>query len=77
MDWTFEEDNALTRGYQHLHIPVDDVEDENLIRYFPQAVEFIHKGLNNWQPAQLAKSATGLSSGSDDTHQGGGVLIHW
>ncbi|ETN40250.1 uncharacterized protein HMPREF1541_04526 [Cyphellophora europaea CBS 101466] len=76
MDWKFEEDNALTRGFQHLHIPVDDVEDENLLRYFPQAVDFIHKGLKHWQPDKPINNVTDLSSGSEDVHQGSGVLIH-
>ena len=71
MDWQFDKDNDLTRGFQHLHIPVDDVEDENLIRYFPQAVEFIHKGLT------APRDAPDTSSSSGDPSQGNGVLIHW
>lgn len=76
MDWQFEEDNALTRGFQHLHIPVDDVEDENLLRYFPQAVEFIHQGLNSPSNKRLNNGGR-PSSNSDDLDRGNGVLIHW
>ncbi|KAL2867907.1 dual specificity phosphatase YVH1 [Aspergillus lucknowensis] len=31
--------------YQHHHIDVDDVEDENLLEHFPSAIEFIQSGL--------------------------------
>lgn len=73
MDWQFDEDNALTRGFQHLHIPVDDVEDENLLRYFPQAVEFIHKALTDKRANNVSRSL----SNPDELDRGNGVLIHW
>ena len=76
MDWQFDEDNALTRGFQHLHIPVDDVEDENLLRYFPQAVEFIHKALNPSSDERANDVGRPLSH-SDHLDRGNGVLIHW
>lgn len=69
----------MTRGFQHLHIPVDDVEDENLIRYFPQAIDFIHKGLNYWPRKTRAGDHAESSSQSspDGSDDGSGVLIHW
>ncbi|KAI9371544.1 protein-tyrosine phosphatase-like protein [Aspergillus egyptiacus] len=33
-------------AYQHRHIEVDDVEDENLLEHFPSAIEFIKSGLD-------------------------------
>ncbi|KAL4809041.1 protein-tyrosine phosphatase-like protein [Aspergillus unguis] len=33
-------------GYQHHHIEVDDLEDENLLEHFPSAVKFIQSGLD-------------------------------
>jgi dual specificity phosphatase 12 len=29
----------------HLHIPVDDVEEDDLLQYFPSAIAFIKEGL--------------------------------
>jgi hypothetical protein len=78
MDWHFEEGNALTKGFQHLHIPVDDVEDENLIRYFPQSAAFVHDALNGKSAndkATISKSA--FPSDPDELDPGNGVLIHW
>lgn len=31
---------------KHLHIPVDDIDDEDLMQYFPAAIEFIQSGLD-------------------------------
>ncbi|KPI42567.1 uncharacterized protein AB675_9725 [Cyphellophora attinorum] len=78
MDWQFEEDNPLTRGFEHLHIPVDDVEDENLIRWFPQSNAFIDKALKAKTP-QRSNSTTDSRSVHDETTQsenGPGVFIH-
>ena len=79
LDWEFKGDNPLTRGYQHLHIAVDDVEDENLLRYFPQSNAFIHKGLKYWQPEKHTNQDTQSSQGPDplDIGAGNGVFIHW
>ncbi|KAL2809975.1 protein-tyrosine phosphatase-like protein [Aspergillus granulosus] len=38
------DDTFLT--YQHHHIEVDDVDDENLLEHFPAAIEFIQSGLD-------------------------------
>jgi hypothetical protein len=75
MDWQFEEENPMTRGFQHLHIPVDDVEDENLLVWFPRSNVFIQQGLDFWRTPEYANSRPDLSS--DDGDQGSGVLIHW
>lgn len=32
---------------EHLRIDVDDVEDENILQYFPEAVRFIQAGLDS------------------------------
>lgn len=73
LDWEFKDEPPLTRGYQHLHIPVDDVEDENLLEWFPKTNRFIQQGLD------YSPKAT---SDRDDTIQspsgkGSGVYIHW
>ncbi|KAL2843965.1 protein-tyrosine phosphatase-like protein [Aspergillus pseudodeflectus] len=39
------DDTFLT--YQHHHIEVDDVEDENILEHFPAAIGFIQSGLNS------------------------------
>ena len=39
----FRED--LVQGYKHLQVEVDDVEDENLLQYFPKTNQFIQDGL--------------------------------
>ena len=75
LEWQFEQDNPLTRGFQHLHVPVDDVEDENLLAWFPRTNSFIHAGLNYWRTSKDAKSRPDLESGDED--RGSGVLIHW
>jgi hypothetical protein len=77
MDWQFDKDNDLTRGFQHLHIPVDDVEDENLIRYFPQAIEFIHQGLSHWPQENPSHEDHEATQAPDEFSAGNGVLIHW
>ncbi|KAL4921227.1 protein-tyrosine phosphatase-like protein [Aspergillus aurantiobrunneus] len=33
-------------AYQHHHIEVDDIEDENLLEHFPSAIKFIQSGLD-------------------------------
>lgn len=30
----------------HLHIPVDDIDDEDLMQHFPAAIDFIKAGLD-------------------------------
>lgn len=32
--------------YQHHFIEVDDIDDENLLEYFPAAIKFIQTGLD-------------------------------
>lgn len=76
MDWQFEEDNPLTRGFQHLHIPVDDVEDENLIKWFPRSNAFVQAALKS-DPTNRPAATAESPKPSDDDHPGNGVLIHW
>jgi dual specificity phosphatase 12 len=33
-------------AYQHHHIEVDDIDDENLLEHFPSAIKFIQSGLD-------------------------------
>jgi hypothetical protein len=75
LEWQFEPDNPLTRGFQHLHIPVDDVEDENLLVWFPTSNAFIQQGLNSQPPSDDGLPQAG--SESDDADGKSGVLIHW
>lgn len=37
----------LFQGYKHLHVEVDDVEDENLLEHFKATNEFIQEGLDS------------------------------
>ena len=39
-------DEDLFEGYEHLVIEVNDVEDENIIQYFPASNGFIQQGLD-------------------------------
>lgn len=42
------EKSDLFAGFKgHLHIPVDDVDDEDLLQYFPAANTFIKEALEN------------------------------
>lgn len=75
LDWKFEDDTPLTKGYRHLHIPVDDVEDENLLDWFPRSNVFIQEGLDYWKKGQ-AGAAT-VAKGVTEDEKGSGVLIHW
>ena len=73
LDWEFKDDAPLIRGYQHLHIPVDDVEDENLLEWFPRSNDFIREALKD-QEGQSA-SHDGTTEGMDEKFSG--VYIHW
>ncbi|RMD43097.1 hypothetical protein DV735_g2002, partial [Chaetothyriales sp. CBS 134920] len=74
LDWQFEPDNPLTRGYKHLHIPVDDVEDENLLVWFPRSNAFIHDALGNSSPTEVPSNER--STANAETDPGNGVFIH-
>lgn len=77
IDWHFDDNSKLIKGYKHLHIPVDDVDDENLITWFPKANRFLNDGLN--PPGQADKDVA-PESGSDTPDQNAGrsgVLVHW
>jgi hypothetical protein len=80
LDWHFDDASELIRGYQHLHIPVDDVEDENLLTWFPRSNAFIEEGLKaKWKhdgdrSNALPTHANEAAVRSDDE---GGVLVHW
>ena len=41
-----EVDAKLIAGFTHMAVPVDDVEDENLLEHFPQTNRFIQEGLD-------------------------------
>lgn len=40
-------DQTLFEGFTHKVIEKDDVDDENLLEHFPEAVDFIQDGLEN------------------------------
>ncbi|KIW75572.1 hypothetical protein Z517_10314 [Fonsecaea pedrosoi CBS 271.37] len=75
LDWKFQKDWASLRGFQHLHIPLDDVYDSNILSYFPRSNAFIHEGLKHSRSNQLETSGTSLKDGSNDPIPGG-VLVH-
>lgn len=75
LDWRFDDDVPLIRGYQHLHIPVDDVEDENLLQWFPRSNAFIQSGIDYWKSQDLSKPKDVATNTSEA--KGSGVLIHW
>ncbi|KAK5032151.1 tyrosine protein phosphatase yvh1 [Exophiala sideris] len=64
IDWKFPQGSAPLRGFQHLHIPLDDVYDSNILAYFPRSNAFIHQGLNYWP-----------KTASDNARESG-VLVH-
>ncbi|KIW10161.1 hypothetical protein PV08_11122 [Exophiala spinifera] len=64
IDWKFKPGWDPLRGVQHLHIPLDDVYDSNILEYFPRSNAFIHEGLNY----RSTKSSEGLRES--------GVLVH-
>ncbi|OAL19809.1 hypothetical protein AYO22_09336 [Fonsecaea multimorphosa] len=76
LDWKFQKDWASLRGFQHLHIPLDDVYDSNILSYFPRSNAFIHEGLKDSRSNQFDASGTPLKDGSIDPIPGG-VLVHW
>jgi len=76
LDWEFKDDAPLIRGYQHLHIPVDDVEDENLLEWFPKSNAFIKQGLN-YRAGNRTSLGTGVDDFDDFDEKGSGVYIHW
>ncbi|OAP56792.1 hypothetical protein AYL99_08904 [Fonsecaea erecta] len=75
LDWKFQKDWASLRGFKHLHIPLDDVYESNILSYFPQSNAFIHEGLKHSRPNQSTTSGTHLKDGSLDPIPGG-VLVH-
>jgi dual specificity phosphatase 12 len=78
IDWKFADDSPLIQGYQHLHIPVDDVDDENLIEWFPRSNTFIEQGLNYWKNDVQNPGANQSSARDINTiHGNSGVLVHW
>jgi hypothetical protein len=78
LDWQFEKDNPQTRGFHHLHVPVDDVEDENLLVWFPRTNAFIQQGLDYWRtPAAHEERSFQGDLDPLDGDKGSGVLIHW
>jgi hypothetical protein len=79
LDWKFANNWAALRGFQHLHIPLDDVYDSNILSFFPRSNAFIHEGLKYSRSSQ---STTSGAASKDDTGSGvtplpGGVLVHW
>jgi dual specificity phosphatase 12 len=77
IDWKFHDESPLIKDFQHLHISVDDVDEENLIEHFARSNAFIKEGLN------YRKGEANVSTHFNSTEEwtgvdgGSGVLIHW
>ena len=75
LDWHFDDNSQLIKGYKHLHIPVDDVDDENLLAWFQRGNRFIEEGLN------YRRKKHGAPETQQDKYDGNegvsGVLVHW
>lgn len=68
----------MIKGFQHFHIPLDDVYDSNILEYFPRSNAFIEEGLNYWnkEPGPDLSTTTLLDDDSGKPRQSG-VLVHW
>lgn len=75
VDWPLADDSPLLQGYRHLHVAVTDVEDENLIEWFPRSNAFIHHALG--RGAGVAPPPAGPEPHPSETRQPNGVLVHW
>lgn len=73
LDWQFDDNSQLVKGYKHLHIPVNDVDDENLLTWFPKGNLFIEEGLNYWKKVD----AVDQRNQPEPKDGGSGVLVHW
>lgn len=68
----------MIKGFQHFHIPLDDVYDSNILEYFPQSNGFIDQGLKYWSNIQTSESDLApLSDTESDQPRQSGVLVHW
>jgi hypothetical protein len=75
IDWKFHDESPLIKDYQHLHISVDDVDEENLIEHFARSNAFIKEGVNHRRAKGSAQpTPTNEWTGAEG---GSGVLIHW
>lgn len=80
IDWKFNDESPLIKDYEHLHISVDDVDEENLIEHFPRSNAFIKNGLNHRRKegkAHHAEKRVNLANEWTGEEGGSGVLIHW
>jgi len=78
LDWHFDDASELLRGYEHLHIPVDDVEDENLLTWFPRSNAFIEDGLKpKWQRDVDPMNSNDANEAATVSDHQRGVLVHW
>lgn len=79
LDWHFDDESALIKGFKHLHIPVDDVEDENLLIWFARSNAFIEDGLKAHLPIDRDNLDIPWNDGESVRRPatGPGVLVHW
>lgn len=75
IDWQLDDASPLIQGYRHLHIPVDDVDDENLLAWFPESNRFIDEGLSSPKKQQVGQQRR--HDDLDPADERGGVLVHW
>jgi hypothetical protein len=73
--WEFDSPSPQDQGYKHLHIPVDDSEDVNLIEWFPESNAFIERGLSHVQQNEPELNA--IENRSHHPGPESGVLVHW
>lgn len=59
------------KGFEHLLIDIDDVDDADLLIELPRAVRFIHAGLSS---AQSEASKNDTASGVDSSDLGAGIV---
>ncbi|KAJ9612442.1 tyrosine protein phosphatase yvh1 [Cladophialophora chaetospira] len=76
IDWKFQNVWAALRGFQHLHIPLDDVYDSNILSYFPRSNAFIHDGLKHSRPSQSTNPQEAVTKDGSLTPIAGGILVH-
>lgn len=60
----------MFRGIEHLSIDIDDMEDEDLLVYFPKMVRFIERGLYGGAPGE--KSPAAPTGGNNSKNKIGG-----
>jgi len=77
IDWKFHDESPLIKDFQHLHVSVDDVDEENLLEHFSRSNAFIKAGVNYRGKDGKAVSQPNPANEWTGEEGGSGVLIHW